>query len=253
MGTYNKLKGMLYGAALLFIFTLSSLSHSEEIPNLSPVRTQYNENSAYTEDNPQVNPRLTGWSRQMTKTMYEPVKDRVFCAVGWQLTTTCMAVGDTGLVIIDPGENDDAAAEIMAEFRKISDKPIKGVVYTHRHPDHPFGVKGLGITEEDVESGEVEIFASDLFMPYLVNDSSLVGPILSMRTAYGGATFLPQGKDGLVNGGLGPTFKTGPVSLILPNRTFSYELQTDVGGVNMVLFHAYGDAECQAPKIRSTL
>lgn len=225
------------------IFFQSSNASAEEIPNLSPVYKHYEDNAAYTESNPQVNPRLTDWSRQMTKTIYMPVKDHVYCAVGWQLTTTCMAVGDTGIVIIDPGENDEAAAEVMEEFRKITDKPIKGVVYTHRHPDHPFGVKGLGVTEEDVESGKVEIFASDLFMPYLINDSSLVGPILSWRTAYGGATFLPQGKDGMVNGALGPTFRTGQVSLILPTKTFSGELETEVGGVKMILFHAYGDAE----------
>lgn len=225
------------------IFFQSSNASAEEIPNLSPVYKQYEDNAAYTESNPQVNPRLTEWSRQMTKTIYMPVKDHVYCAVGWQLTTTCMAVGDTGIVVIDPGENDEAAAEVMEEFRKITDKPIKGVVYTHRHPDHPFGVKGLGVTEEDVESGKVEIFASDLFMPYLINDSSLVGPILSWRTAYGGATFLPQGKDGMVNGALGPTFRTGQVSLILPTKTFSGELETEVGGVKMILFHAYGDAE----------
>ena len=225
------------------IFFQSNIASAEEISNLSPVYKQYDDNAAYTESNPQVNPRLTQWSRQMTKTIYMPVKDHVYCAVGWQLTTTCMAVGDTGIVVIDPGENDEAAAEIMAEFRKITDKPIKGVVYTHRHPDHPFGVKGLGVTEEDVESGKVDIFASDLFVPYLINDSSLVGPILSWRTAYGGATFLPQGKDGMVNGALGPTFRTGRVSLILPNKTFSGELETEVGGVKMILFHAYGDAE----------
>jgi len=230
-------------AVVLPIFLRSNIASAEEIPNLSPVYKQYDDNQAYTESNPQVNPLLTQWSRQMTKTIYMPVKGHVYCAVGWQLTTTCMAVGDTGVVIIDPGENDEAAAEIMAEFRKITDKPIKGIVYTHRHPDHPFGVKGLGVTEEDVESGKVDIFASDLFVPYLINDSSLVGPILSWRTAYGGATFLPQGKDGMVNGGLGPTFRTGQVSLILPNKTFSGELETEVGGVKMILFHAYGDAE----------
>lgn len=242
-------------AAFVFVLLLSTLSiaqdnstlppiYTEEIKShLAPVYKQYEDNPAYTEDNPQVNPRLTEWSRQMQKTIYEPVKDHVYCAVGWQLTTTCMAVGDTGIVIIDPGENDEAAAEILEEFRKITDKPIKGVVYTHRHPDHPFGVKGLGITEEDVEAGKVEIFASDQFMPYLVNDSALVGPILSVRTAYGAASFLPQGKDGMVNGALGPTFRTGTVSLIPPTQTFSDELETEVGDVKMILFHAYGDAE----------
>ena len=244
-----------FSAALLFVLLLSSLSAAEDDTTLPPIYTdeikshlapiykQYSDNPAYTEDNPQVNPRLTEWSRQMQQTIYEPVKDHVYCAVGWQLTTTCMAVGDTGIVVIDPGENDEAAAEIMAEFRKITDKPVKGVVYTHRHPDHPFGIKGLGVTEEQVQSGEVEIFASDEFMPYLINDSSLVGPILSIRTAYGGATFLPQGKDGMVNGGLGPTFRTGQVSLILPTKTVDGELEAEVGGVNMVLFAAYGDAE----------
>jgi len=170
------------------------------------------------------------------------VKDKVYVAVGYGITSTAMVVGDDGIIIIDPGENDKFAADVMEDFRKITDKPIKAVVYTHRHPDHPFGVKGLGVTDEDVESGRVKIFAHDTFEEYLANDASVVGPILSMRTALA-STLLPVGPEGRVHQALGPTFDVGQVSLIEPTDTFDEELEVEIAGVRMVLFHAYGDAE----------
>ncbi len=210
--------------------------------HLAPLVIDRGDNLAYTEAADTINPEQTAFARQMGRGVYMPVKDKVYVAVGYGITSTTMVVGDDGVIIIDPGENDKFAAEVMAEFRKITDKPIKAVVYTHRHPDHPFGIKGLGVTDEDVESGKVKIFAHDTFEEYLANDASVVGPILSMRTALA-STLLPVGPEGRVHQALGPTFDVGPVSLIEPTDTFDEELEVTVAGVRMVLFHAYGDAE----------
>jgi alkyl sulfatase BDS1-like metallo-beta-lactamase superfamily hydrolase len=79
-------------------------------------------------------------------------------------------------------------------------------------------------------------------MDYLVNDASIVGPILSIRTALA-STLLPVGPEGRVHQALGPTFDVGPVSLLTPTDTFDEVLETEVSGIKIVLFHAYGDAE----------
>ena len=216
--------------------------HDQRKNHLAPLVIDRGDNLAYTEAADTINPEQTAFARQMGRGVYMPVKDKVYVAVGYGITSMTMVVGDDGIIIIDPGENDKFAEDVMQDFRKITDKPIKAVVYTHRHPDHPFGVKGLGVTEDDVSSGRVKIFAHDSFEDYLINDASVVGPILSMRTALA-STLLPVGPEGRVHQALGPTFDVGEVSLIRPTDTFSDELEVEIAGVRMVLFHAYGDAE----------
>lgn len=210
--------------------------------NLAPLVIDRGDNLAYTKAADTIHPEQTAFARQMGRGVYMPVKDKVYVAVGYGITSTTMVVGDDGVIIIDSGENDKFGAEVMKEFRKITDKPIKAIIYTHRHPDHPFGSKGLGVTEEDVKSGKVKIFAHKTFEDYLINDASVVGPILSIRTALA-STLLPVGPEGRVHQALGPTFDVGPVSLLQPTDTVDKELDVEVAGVKMKLFHAYGDAE----------
>ena len=58
---------------------------------------------------------------------------------------------DIPAVMAEIGANAKAAA---AEFRKITDKPIKTIIYTHFHADHVSGAKAF-VTEEALASGEV--------------------------------------------------------------------------------------------------
>ncbi|MFV0322689.1 MAG: alkyl sulfatase dimerization domain-containing protein [Alphaproteobacteria bacterium] len=214
------------------------------LEHLAPIVWQ-GENLAVTEDSEKVNPRATAFAKQMPKTIYEPVKGKAYLMSGWQLTSTLIVVGDGGLIVVDPGENDDASRQILTDFKeKVGvDLPVKGIVYTHRHVDHAFGSAGLGVTQEMVDKGEVKIFAHHQFMDYLKNDASIVGDILSERTAYGGASYLGQNVDGLIHGGLGPTFSAGEISFIPPTDVVTDTLETEVAGIKMTIFEAYGDAE----------
>lgn len=214
------------------------------LANLAPVRATF-DNLAVTEAAPTINPRMTSFAGQLAKTIYEPVADTVFLMAGWQLTSTLIVVGDDGLIVVDPGENDEASSAILADFRSTTgiDLPVSAVVYTHRHPDHSFGAGGMGVTQAMVDAGDVRIFAHHQFMEYLANDASVVGDILTARTAYGGATYLGQGPEGLVHAGLGPTFSGGDISFFAPTDIVTGELEVVVSGVRMVLFEAYGDAE----------
>ena len=214
------------------------------LEHLAPIRARF-DNLAVTEPADTINPRMTSFARQQAKTVYEPVQGKAFLMAGWQLTSTLIVVGNGGLIVVDPGESDEASARILADFRSVTDidLPVKAVVYTHRHPDHSFGSGGMGVTREQVDSGEVRIFAHHEFMDYLANDASVVGDILTERTAYGGATYLGQNPKGLVHAGLGPTFAGGQISFFAPTDIVTGKLETEVAGVKMVLFEAYGDAE----------
>ena len=65
----------------------------------------------------------------------------MYVAVGYALSNSVMLEGPEGLVIVDTTESLDAAKEIQRDFRKISQKPVKAVIYTHHHSDHIYGTE----------------------------------------------------------------------------------------------------------------
>ncbi len=91
------------------------------------------------------------------------IADNVFQAFGYAASNVYMIRGDDGLVIIDTSESTGAAENILAEFRKISDLPVRTIIYTHSHRDHVSGATVFA------EGGQPEIFASTRF-----SDDSLI-------------------------------------------------------------------------------
>ena len=82
--------------------------------------------------------QLTRQSEQFSEKIIQ-VADNVYTAVGFSVSNVSMIVGDDGVVIIDTGLTLDDASRIAAEFRKLSDKPVKAIVFTHSHGDHTGG------------------------------------------------------------------------------------------------------------------
>lgn len=75
--------------------------------------------------------------------MFEPdiiqVADNVYTAIGYQVSTNTMIVGDDGVIIVDPGQQVAGARLVRAEFEQITDLPIRALIYTHGHGDHVNG------------------------------------------------------------------------------------------------------------------
>ena len=190
-------------------------------------------NLAYTEDNPKVDPRVTEHARKMDQALLK-IGDSAYLAYGWALTSPMMMVGDDGIIIIDPPESLEAGRETLEAFRRVTDKPVKAIVYTHNHFDHVGAVKAF-TTEEEVASGKVDIYAHETLMRGVINWASTVGPIEGRRTSYTAAVFLPKGPDGSVHDALGPDARLGTVTFIPPTKTFSDELDVEVAGIRMHL------------------
>lgn len=187
------------------------------------------ENLAYTEDDPKVDPRMTRHARGTDQALLK-IGERSYLAYGWALTSPMMVVGEDGLIIIDPPESLEAGQETLEAFRRVTDKPVRAIVYTHNHFDHVAGVKAF-TTEEDVASEKVDIYAHETLMQGVINWASTVGPIEGRRTSYTGAVFLPKGPDGSVHDALGPDARVGTITFIPPTKTFSDELDVTVAGV----------------------
>ncbi len=83
------------------------------------------------------------------------IAENVYQAFGFAASNVYMIVGVDGVVIIDTTETTTAAESILAEFRRITDLPIKTIILTHSHRDH---VSGASVFAAE---GNPEILASD--------------------------------------------------------------------------------------------
>lgn len=180
-------------------------------------------------------------SKKMEQRVYQ-VAANVYSAVGWALGNSIMVVGRDGLIIVDTTESVEAAKEILAEFRKITNKPIRAVIYTHNHLDHVGGVKGF-VGEDDVKAGRVDIYAHERLVQEVAATYSLVAPILVLRSIYTFGVALERGPQGGVNEGIGPLLRRPPRSFIPPTKTFRDRLDIEVAGVKMHLRHAPSESE----------
>lgn len=195
-----------------------------------------------------IHPELAGHTAHFDKTIYQ-VGERVHSAVGWNLANTIMIEGDDGIVIVDVGESALQSEKVMAEFRKITDKPVKAIVYTHFHPDHINGTQAF-VSPEQVKSGEVEIIAHDTLLENVVLQGATNGPILALRSGYSFGLALvaerPEQMEGM-NAGIGPVpdvdFEKDPGSTFIPpTLTFDKRLEKTIAGVRMEFIHVPSEA-----------
>ncbi len=72
--------------------------------------------------------------------MFEPdiiqVAENVHTAIGYQVSANTMIIGDDGVIIVDPGQQVGGGRQVRAEFEKITDLPVRALIYTHGHGDH---------------------------------------------------------------------------------------------------------------------
>jgi len=189
---------------------------------------------------PSIHPELAAHTQHFAQRVY-PVAGNVYSAVGWQLGNVVMIEAPQGLIIVDTGESVSESRKIMAEFRKLTDKPVKAVVYTHFHPDHINGVKAF-VTEEQVRNGEVQIIAHETLLANVVAQGALVGPILSVRSGYSFGAMLPASDHDQMNAGIGPLAIVEASTFIAPTLTFKDRLDIRIAGLDLQFLHVPSEA-----------
>lgn len=95
----------------------------------------------------------------------------VFTAVGFAASNVHMIEGADSVTIIDTTETTKAAETILAEFRKLTRKPVARIILTHSHRDH---ISGASVFSDGVD---VPVLASQLFKSDLVGvDPDAIAP-----------------------------------------------------------------------------
>lgn len=189
---------------------------------------------------PSIHPELANHSLHFNKKVYK-VGQNVYSAVGYSLGNIIMIEGPDGLIIIDTGTTPGEAAEAFVELRKISDKPVRAVVYTHFHPDHWGGVKAI-ISADDVNKGDVKVFAHKTTLENIIHQGGVLGPILAMRAAYTFGILLSEVDSKGMNDGIGPKTKTGEATFIRPTDLIDDFLERTIAGVRLQFYHVPSEA-----------
>lgn len=221
--------------------TPGALPEGVVLPRYSEVVAETGRNLAYDQPAATVDPQLTEHSRVMAQRIYRTAGN-VYCAVGYGLANMTMIEGTDGIIIVDTLEAVENAREVMTAFRRISSKPLKAIVYTHNHYDHVMGAEGV-VSREEVASGAVPIYAHETMMRGLLNQLSVVGEAIGVRSLYSFGGFLDKGPEGSVNEGIGPALVQGTPGFLPPTQTFGDRLAVTIAGIDLELLYAPSETD----------
>jgi alkyl sulfatase BDS1-like metallo-beta-lactamase superfamily hydrolase len=164
----------------------------------------------------------------------------VYMALGYDGSNVGMIVGQDGVIIVDTLRTVEGAEAAWAEFRKITDKPVKAIIYTHGHGDH---IGGAAVFAGDDRPA---IYARANFSPEVQDPSPVNGAAVRRGTRQFGRNLTPPD---MVNRGIAPGQlpSRGPGQGFLP-PTVQFEgdrWEGTIAGVRVQLVAAPGETEDQ--------
>ena len=208
---------------ILFIF-LVSCSNSEDfdIPKISKLE------------------KLEEHSNQFIKGIYS-YDNGIHVAIGFGIANSIMVEGEGGNIIIDTTDDVSQAKEVLSEFQKINQNPIKAIIYTHNHGDHVFGASEFYNAQEE----KPLVIAHSTTAEKVEKILGIINPIITLRSGKMFGTNLDDNE--LINVGLGPYLSAGRSSpgYIAPTLTFEKELKLEIAGHKVELYHAPGETDDQ--------
>jgi uncharacterized sulfatase len=196
-------------------------------------------------------PTVVGSESETTKLLKErnaefeqdmiKVTDGVYTAVGYSVSPVSMILGEDGVVVVDTGMDTVSAEKVRADFRKITKKPVKAIIFTHGHGDHTGGASVF------VGNDNPQIWARSNFGSEgrAMRQASLT--IQNVRGARQGGFKLPPEKR--INNGVAKAYwpkRGGSVfhasQKVVPTNTLSEERKSvTIAGIDLELVSVNGE------------
>lgn len=171
--------------------------------------------------------------RDFIKPHIDRITDDIYLARGFALGSVQMVITGEGLVIIDTTESADSAKEIFAEFRKITDKPVRYIIYTHSHLDHTQGasvfmqpgIQVIATNDAVLQMKKDYGWLKEFVIRSRLNQAGLAAPEYSKKLPVSSPVRSPKQNIGLV----------------WPTITFDNEYSFTLGGRKFELYHTWGE------------
>lgn len=168
------------------------------------------------------------------------LSDSVYTGVGYDGSNASMIIGNDGVIIVDTLRALGAAEELAADFREITNKPVKAIIYTHSHHDHTGGASAFAGQDKPAVYARANFTLLDNSKP----------PVLKALRARGVRQFGRDLSDTeLINRGVAAgrtsTDRVGKGYLV-PTETFDgKKLELQIAGINIHLVAAPGETDDQ--------
>ena len=163
-----------------------------------------------------VNPSLWRQSQLLMLGGLFKVTEGIYQVRAADLSNITFIEAPDGLVVVDPLISSETAKYALdLYYAHRPRKPVAAIIYSHSHIDHYGGVRGV-VSEDDVKSGKVKLYAPQGFLDAAVTENVMAGNAMSRRAGYMYGNLLPPSSTGQVGAGLGPTTSFGTVTLIPP-------------------------------------
>ena len=188
-----------------------------------------------------VNKALKDHTGEFEKKIYK-VTDGVHVAVGYALANSILVVAPDGMIVIDTTECSERMTEIWQEFRTISGKPLKAVIYTNHQADHTGGTEALVGDKSDIE-----IWAHRKFLGLREYHDTMFKGFMVPRTVRAYAINpLVMPPTEVPNVGIGPALCCHRMTLVWPNKFMEGEGVQDlnIAGLHLQLVYIPGQTEC---------
>lgn len=187
--------------------------------------------------------RYSAYATQFARQVHA-VAPGIWCHVGACLGNSTLIEGKTGVIVVDTGDCIEQARMHQEDFKRVCDKPVSALLFTHSHY-----IYGSRLWVPAGRENEVEVWAHPDLMRNMLRIVSDLSPTFVRRAAIQFGMFLPrEGADAMSHQGLGPFVfeldKYQPTTgFVRPNRTTSDGLETVIDGVRMQFFHTWGDTD----------
>ena len=175
-----------------------------------------------------VNPSL--WRQAQIMEHYTglfKVTDHIYQVRGLDISNITFIEAPKGVIVMDPLVSAEVAKAGLDLYRKHrGNKPIVAVIHSHSHIDHYGGVKGV-VSQEDIDSGKVKIYAPAGFTEAALNENVIGGNRQTRLSGYQYSQLVEPGPTGSVTSGLGLINSRGTITFAVPTNVITRPVQKE--------------------------
>ena len=175
-----------------------------------------------------VNPSL--WRQAQIMEHYTglfKVTDHIYQVRGLDISNITFIEAPKGVIVMDPLVSAEVAKAGLDLYRKHrGNKPIVAVIHSHSHIDHYGGVKGV-VSQEDIDSGKVKIYAPAGFTEAALNENVIGGNRQTRLSGYQYSQLVEPGPTGSVTSGLGLINSRGTITFAVPTNVITKPVQKE--------------------------